>query len=63
MAERLSFSRRFQPADHLAALQMLVNRCPTSEEKKWLIVTAGSCGALSPEDAFVMMTANLLESA
>lgn len=49
--------------EHLAALQLLVNRCPTPEEKKWLIVTAGSCEAISGDDAFLMISANQLETA
>lgn len=49
--------------EHLAALQMLVNRCTTAEEKKWLIVSAGSCEAISPEDACLMISANQLETA
>lgn len=49
--------------DHLAALQMLVNRCATAEEKKWLIVTAGSCEAIGPEEACLMISANQLETA
>lgn len=49
--------------DHLAALQTLVDRCPTPEQKKELIVTAGCCEAISREDGFVMVTANQLETA
>jgi hypothetical protein len=48
---------------HLAALQMLVNRCPTAEARKELIVTAGACEAIGPDDGFVMVTANQLETA
>ncbi|UIJ43780.1 hypothetical protein LZK98_11825 [Sphingomonas cannabina] len=49
--------------EHLVALQLLVNRCPAPEDRKELIVTAGSCGAVSPEDAHLMITANHLETA
>lgn len=49
--------------EHLAALQTLVNRCPSPELKKELIVTTGCCGAISPEDGFLIMTANQLETA
>ena len=49
--------------EHLTALQMLVNRCATPEQKKELIVTAGACEAISAEDGFVMITANQLETA
>jgi hypothetical protein len=48
---------------HLAALQMLVNRCPTAEARKELIVTAGACEAIGRDDGFVMVTANQLETA
>lgn len=48
---------------HLAALQLLVNRCPTAEARKELIVTAGACEAIGRDDGFVMVTANLLETA
>jgi hypothetical protein len=48
---------------HLLALQLLVDRCPTVEDKKWLIVTAGSCDAIERDEGFVMVTANMLETA
>jgi len=48
---------------HLAALQLLVNRCPTAEAKKDLIVTAGACEAIGREDACLMISANQLETA
>ena len=48
---------------YLAALQMLVNRCPTAEARKELIVTAGACEAIGRDDGFVMVTANQLETA
>ena len=49
--------------EHLAALQLLVNRCPCAEDKKWLIVTAGSCEAISADEGHLMITANQLETA
>lgn len=49
--------------EHLIALQALVNRCPTAEDKKWLIVTAGACEAISREDGCLMISANQLETA
>jgi len=42
---------------------MLVNRCPTAEARKELIVTAGACEAIGRDDGFVMVTANQLETA
>jgi hypothetical protein len=48
---------------HLTALQMLVNRCPTAEARKELIVTAGVCEAIGRDDGFVILTANQLETA
>jgi hypothetical protein len=47
----------------LVALQMLVDRCPDAESRKWLIVTAGSCEAIGRDEGFVMVTANMLETA
>ena len=52
-----------QPPAHLVALQSLVDRCPTPELKKELIVTAGICEAIGDYDGFVMVTANMLETA
>ena len=48
---------------HLHALQLLVDRCPSAEDKKWLIVTAGSCEAIGRDEGCVMVTANMLETA
>lgn len=47
---------------HLEALQMLVNRCTSAIAKKDLIVTAGACECISPEEAFTILTANQLET-
>jgi hypothetical protein len=49
--------------EHLAALQQLVNRCPSPEAKKELIVMAGACEAITREEAFTILTANQLETA
>lgn len=49
--------------EHLRALQTLVDRCENAECKKELIVVAGCCGAISPEDGFLLVTANQLETA
>jgi hypothetical protein len=48
---------------HLAALQLLVNRCSSPEARKELIVTAGACEAIGRTEGFVMVTANQLETA
>jgi hypothetical protein len=48
---------------HLAALQILVDRCPTATQKKEFIVWAGACEAISREDGYLMITANQLETA
>jgi hypothetical protein len=53
----------FPLPSHLAALQLLVNRCRTAEDKKYLIVTAGSCEVIERDEGFVMVTANQLETA
>lgn len=49
--------------DHLAALQMLVNRCASAEARKDMIVTAGACEAISRDEAYTILTANQLETA
>jgi hypothetical protein len=48
---------------HIVALQLLVDRCPTPECKKELIVTAGACEAIGRDEGFLMVTANNLETA
>ncbi|WP_419808576.1 hypothetical protein [Sphingomonas sp.] len=63
MADSSRLAALFHLPPHLAALQMLVDRCPTVEDKKWLIVTAGSCEAIGRDDGFVMVIANMLETA
>ena len=63
MASSACLAAFFSLSPHLAALQMLVDRCPTAEDKKWLIVAAGSCEAIERDEGFVMVTANMLETA
>lgn len=53
----------FALPEHLHALQSLVDRCDTAELKKEMIVTAGALEAISREDACLMITANMLETA
>ena len=53
----------FALPEHLRALQLLVDRCPTAEAKKHLIVTAGACEALGRDEGFLMVTGNRLENA
>lgn len=48
---------------HLAALQLLVDRCSTREAKKEMIVTAGACEAIGRDEGFTILTANQLENA
>lgn len=63
MADSSSWSTRFSLPPHLAALQLLVNRCSCAEDKKRLIVTAGACEVIGRDEGFVMVTANQLETA
>jgi hypothetical protein len=48
---------------HLAAVQLLVNRCPTPELKKSLIVQVACHAAIGRRDGELLMTANQLETA
>lgn len=63
MTKPSPFADRFRLPGHLVALQLLVNRCPTAEAKKYLIVSAGCCGAIEPGEGFMTVTANQLETA
>lgn len=63
MADPRNWSTIFPLPPHLAALQLLVNRCPSPEARKELIVTAGACEAIGRTEGFVMVTANQLETA
>lgn len=49
--------------EHLAALQVLVNRCVDPACRKELIVTAACCGALDCDEGTLMISANQLETA
>lgn len=49
--------------EHLAALQLLVSRCENAACRKELIVLAGCCNAITPDEAHLMITANQLETA
>lgn len=53
----------FEVPPHLFALQMLVDRCPDEESKKALIMAAGASEAIGRDEGFVMVTANMLETA
>jgi hypothetical protein len=48
---------------HLAAMQSLINRCPTSEKRKEFIISAFCCGAATAEDTGLLIQANQLETA
>jgi hypothetical protein len=63
MDNQSNVSQLFVVPPHLFALQMLVDRCPDAESRKHLIVTAGSCEAIGRDEGFVMITANMLETA
>lgn len=49
--------------EHLAAVQLLVDRCETPELRKSLIVAIACHDAISAEDAALLVTANQLETA
>ncbi|WP_338469067.1 hypothetical protein V3I01_08160 [Sphingomonas sp. gentR] len=48
---------------HLDALRAVVDRCPTPEAKKAVIVTAGACEAVTADEAALLITAYQLETA
>lgn len=48
---------------HLAALQSLIERCPTAEGRKVLIVAAGCAEAITGDEAHLLITAHQLETA
>ena len=48
---------------HLQAAQMLIDRVALAEDRKELIVLLGAIVAISRDEAFVLMTANQLETA
>lgn len=49
--------------EHIRTLQNLVNRAPTPEGKKYLIVAAGASEAITGDEAHLLITANQLETA
>lgn len=49
--------------EHLAAMQMLVNRCRTPDDRKGLIVMCAVHGAIDRQDAELLIQANQLETA
>ncbi|WP_029623601.1 hypothetical protein [Sphingomonas sp. PAMC 26617] len=63
MSDPGNLAEMFALPPHLAALQLLVNRCPDAVSRKALIVCAGSCEAIGRDEGFVMVTANQLETA
>ncbi len=48
---------------HVGALMLLVDRCPTPEARKSLIVMAGACEAITADEATLLISAYQLESA
>ena len=47
----------------LVALQSLLDRCVTAEQRKQLIEVAGRCEAIDRDDADLLMSAYQLETA
>jgi hypothetical protein len=52
-----------QLPEHLAAVQVLLNRCPTAQLRKSLVVMCATHGAIDGEDAELLIQANQLETA
>lgn len=48
---------------HLAAMQTLIDRCPTPEQRKEFIIAAHCCGAIEKADTELLIQANQLETA
>ena len=63
MADFRKLGDMFSLPRHLVALQVLIDRCPDAISRKELIVTAGMCCAIEDDEGFVMVTANMLETA
>jgi hypothetical protein len=63
MAEPHNLAEMFRVPAHIMALQLLVNRCPDEVSRKHLIVTAGSVEAIGRDEGFMILTANMLETA
>jgi hypothetical protein len=49
--------------EHLAAVQILINRCPSREMRKALIVAIACHDAIEASDAELLIQANQLETA
>jgi hypothetical protein len=47
--------------EHVRQLQDMVNRCASAADKKALIVQAGAARAITPDEAHLLITANMLE--
>ena len=48
---------------HLQAMQLLIGRCPSPEQRKEFIIAAHCAGATSAEDTELLIQANQLETA
>lgn len=59
----MSHKIRTKLPPHLAALQLLVNRCSSAELRKSFIVESGIHGAIEAADAELLISANQLETA
>lgn len=49
--------------EHLAALQLLLNRCRRAEDRKCLVVDSAIHGAIAAHEAQLLLSANALETA
>ncbi len=49
--------------EYISALQLLVNRCPSAELRKALIVECGLIGCVAAAEAMLLISANQLETA
>lgn len=47
----------------LAGFQSLLSRCPTSSDRKRLVLAAWECGALSRAETGLLVQAHMLETA
>jgi hypothetical protein len=62
MKKRLKNILNAIPA-HVAAVQLLIDRAPEAEGRKEIIVSCGCAGAITPDEAHLLITANQLETA
>ena len=54
----------FQPLpEHLAAIQLLIARCPTPSQRKEFIIAALCFGAIEAAETELLIQANQLETA